>query len=150
MNELSKLSLPVGAVKKKKRIGRGESSGWGKTAGAGSKGQTARSGRRNPRLGFEGGQMPLARRLPKRGFVNPNKIQFATVNLGELGEVTPGTTIDLAWLRERGLVKKGRDLLKILADGDMNVNLTVRAHKFSKAAQEKITKAGGTVEILEA
>lgn len=94
--------------------------------------------------------MPLARRLPKRGFVNPNKIQFATVNLGELGEVTPGTTIDLAWLRERGLVKKGRDLLKILADGDMNVNLTVRAHKFSKAAQEKITKAGGTVEILEA
>ena len=149
MSELSHLSPPDGAVKKKKRVGRGESSGWGKTAGGGGKGQTVRSGRRKPRRGFEGGQMPLARRLPKRGFVSRNRVEYATVNIGAFAEAAEGTVVDLAWLRTAGLVRKGGGLLKVLAEGELKVKLTVRAQKFSKAAVEKITQAGGTVEVLE-
>jgi len=149
MSELSKLTPPEGAVKKKKRVGRGESSGWGKTSGGGGKGQTVRSGRRKPRRGFEGGQMPLARRLPKRGFVSRNRVEYVTVNISAFAEATDGTTVDLTWLRERGLVQKAGSLLKVLADGDVSVKLVVRAQKFSKAAVTKITGAGGTVEVLE-
>jgi large subunit ribosomal protein L15 len=149
MSELSKLSPPEGAVKKKKRVGRGESSGWGKTSGGGGKGQTVRSGRRKPRRGFEGGQMPLARRLPKRGFVSRNRVEYATVNLAAFEDAAEGAVIDLAWLRENGRVRKGGLLLKVLAEGEVKVKLTVRAQKFSKAAVEKITQAGGSVEVLE-
>lgn len=150
MSELSKLTPPAGAVKKKKRVGRGESSGWGKTSGGGGKGQTVRSGRRKPRRGFEGGQMPLARRLPKRGFVSRNRVEYATVNLASFADAADGTVIDLNWLRENGRIRKNGDLLKVLAEGDIKVKVTVRAQKFSKAAVAKITEAGGTVEVLEA
>ena len=150
MSELSKLTPPAGAVKKKKRVGRGESSGWGKTSGGGGKGQTVRSGRRKPRRGFEGGQMPLARRLPKRGFVSRNRVEYATVNLASFADAADGTVIDLNWLRENGRIRKNGDLLKVLAEGDIKAKVTVRAQKFSKAAVAKITEAGGTVEVLEA
>jgi large subunit ribosomal protein L15 len=150
MSELSKLTPPPGAVKKKKRVGRGESSGWGKTSGGGGKGQTVRSGRRKPRRGFEGGQMPLARRLPKRGFVSRNRVEYATVNLASFADAADGTVVDLNWLRENGRVRKNGELLKVLAEGEIKVKVTVRAQKFSKAAVAKITEAGGTVEVLEA
>lgn len=149
MSELSNLKAPVGAVKKKKRVGRGESSGWGKTSGGGGKGQTVRSGRRKPRRGFEGGQMPLARRLPKRGFTSLNPVEYATVNLVRLAVFSAGTVVDLDLLRAHGLVKKKGDLLKVLADGELSVGLTIRAHKFSESAVQKITAAGGTVELVE-
>lgn len=149
MSELSNLTPAPGAVKKKKRVGRGESSGWGKTAGVGHKGQKARAGKGKPRPGFEGGQMPLARRLPKRGFTPRNRIEYAIVNVRELSQFEAGTVVDLDFLRGHGLVKKGRDRLKVLADGDIGAGLTVRAHKFSKAAVDKITAAGGSVELLE-
>lgn len=150
MNELSNLSPPHGAVKKKKRVGRGESSGWGKTSGGGGKGQTVRSGRRKPRRGFEGGQMPLARRLPKRGFVSRNRVEYATVNLSAFADAPDGSVIDLEWLRQNGRVCKAGDLLKVLSVGDLKTKITVRAQKFSKSAVAKITEAGGTVEVLEA
>ncbi|MCB9528167.1 MAG: 50S ribosomal protein L15 [Myxococcales bacterium] len=149
MSELSNLTPAPGAVRKKKRIGRGESSGWGKTAGKGHKGQLARAGKGKPRLGFEGGQMPLARRLPKRGFIPRNRIEFAVINVGQLGGFEAGDVIDLDALRARGLVKKGRDQLKVLAHGDIDRALTIRANKFSKAAMDKITAAGGQVELIE-
>ena len=149
MNELSNLTHAPGAVKKKKRVGRGESSGWGKTAGAGHKGQKARSGGGKPARGFEGGQMPLHRRLPKRGFRSRNRIEYAIVNLEQLVDFTPDTVIDLALLQERGIAKKGRSLLKVLANGDLTAAITVRAHKFSASAAAKIAAAGGTAELIE-
>ncbi|MEZ4431240.1 MAG: 50S ribosomal protein L15 [bacterium] len=149
MSELSNLTPAPGAIRKKKRVGRGESSGLGKTAGKGHKGQKARAGKGKPRPGFEGGQMPLARRLPKRGFTPRNRIEFAVVNLAQLESFEAGSTIDLDALRARGLVKKGRDQLKVLAHGDLDRALTVRAHRFSKAAMDKITAAGGQVELIE-
>ncbi len=149
MSELSNLQPAPGAIRKKKRIGRGESSGWGKTSGKGHKGQLARRGKGKPRLGFEGGQMPLARRLPKRGFTPRNRVEYAIVNLGQLGEFEANAVVDIDALRSRGMVKKGLDLLKILAQGDCEIALTIRAHKFSKAAIDKITAAGGQVELVE-
>ena len=149
MNELSNLTHAPGAVKKKKRVGRGESSGWGKTAGAGHKGQKARSGGGKPARGFEGGQMPLHRRLPKRGFRSRNRIEYAIVNLEQLVDFTPETVIDLALLQDRGIAKKGRSLLKILANGELTTAITVRAHKFSASAAAKIAAAGGTAELIE-
>ena len=149
MNELSNLTHAPGAVKKKKRVGRGESSGWGKTAGAGHKGQKARSGGGKPARGFEGGQMPLHRRLPKRGFRSRNSIDYAIVNLEQLVDFTPETVIDLALLQDRGIAKKGRSLLKILANGELTTAITVRAHKFSASAAAKIAAAGGTAELIE-
>ena len=149
MSELSNLTPAPGAVRKKKRIGRGESSGWGKTAGAGHKGQKARRGGGKPAPGFEGGQMPLARRLPKRGFTPRNRVVYAIVNLDAISGLDAATPIDLDTLQQAGLVKKGRDRLKVLANGDVSAAYTVRAHKFSAAAAEKITAAGGTVEIIE-
>jgi large subunit ribosomal protein L15 len=149
MNELSNLTHAPGAVKKKKRVGRGESSGWGKTAGAGHKGQKARSGNSKPARGFEGGQMPLHRRLPKRGFRSRNRVEYAIVNLEQLIGFDAETVIDLAMLQERGIAKKGRSLLKILANGELTAGVTVKAHKFSASAAAKIAAAGGTAELIE-
>jgi large subunit ribosomal protein L15 len=143
MSELSQLKPPVGAVRKKKRVGRGESSGLGKTAGKGHKGQKARQGKGKPTRGFEGGQMPLARRLPKRGFVSRNRVEYAIINVGQLNEIEPNSTVDITFLRERGMIKKGPNLLKILGDGELKAPLKVYAHKFSKAAAAQITAAGG-------
>lgn len=149
MSELSKLTPPPGAVKRKKRVGRGESSGWGKTSGGGGKGQTVRSGRRKPRRGFEGGQMPLARRLPKRGFTSRNRVEFLTVNVDAFSGAPDGTVVDYQWLRDNGKIAKGVGPLKVLGDGELSAKVTVRAQKFSKSAAAKITQAGGTVEVIE-
>lgn len=149
MNELSNLTPAPGAVRKKKRVGRGESSGWGKTAGAGHKGQKARSGNSKPARGFEGGQMPLHRRLPKRGFRSRNRVEYAIVNLEQLVAFEAGSVVDLTTLQERGIAKKGRSLLKVLANGELSTAITVKAHKFSASAAAKIAAAGGTAELIE-
>ncbi|MEC9465146.1 MAG: 50S ribosomal protein L15 [Myxococcota bacterium] len=143
MSELSQLRPQEGSIKKKKRVGRGESSGLGKTAGVGHKGQKARQGMGKPKRGFEGGQMPLARRLPKRGFVSRNRVEYAIINVGQLAGIEAGTTVNIDYLRERGMIKKGPKLLKILGDGDLNVALNVFADKFSAKASEQIQNAGG-------
>lgn len=150
MSELSNLHPPAGAVRERKRVGRGESSGWGKTSGAGTKGQSSRQGDGKPKRGFEGGQMRLAMRIPKRGFKSNDRVEYALVNVGDLSDAfAPGDIVDLETLRGKGMVKKGRSLLKVLADGDVSARLTVRAHKFSRAAVEKITASGGSVELIE-
>ncbi len=133
--------------KDRKRVGRGHGSGNGKTAGKGHKGQKARSGG-GVRIGFEGGQMPLARRIPKRGFNNIFAAEYATVNVGDLERFTEGTVVDTELLCASGLVKKVCDGVKILGDGELNTKLTVKAAKFSKSAQEKIEKAGGKAEVI--
>jgi large subunit ribosomal protein L15 len=131
----------------KKRVGRGQGSGNGKTAGRGHKGAQSRSGYSFKR-GFEGGQMPLHRRVPKRGFQNPFRVEYAVVNLDTLAErFEEGTTITPELLRERGLAP-GKGLIKVLARGDISKKLTVQAHKFSGKAAEKIAAAGGAAEVL--
>ena len=150
MSELSRLTPAPGAVSRKKRLGRGDGSGLGKTSGKGHKGQKARSGGRKPRPGFEGGQMPLARRLPKRGFVSRNRVEYAIVNLAQLADFEAGSVVDIDTLRSQGLLKKGRDLVKSLAEGEISTALKVHAHKFSKAAVEKITAAGGEAVVVSA
>jgi len=145
--DLSNLKPPKGAKHAKKRIGRGQGSGNGKTAGRGHKGAKSRSGFKFKR-GFEGGQMPLHRRVPKRGFHNPFRVEYEIVNLDTLGELfDAGTVVTPELLRERGLVPGGRQL-KVLARGDLVKALTVRAHKFSGKAAEKIAAAGGAAETL--
>jgi len=119
----------------------------GKTSGAGNKGQQSRRGY-SRRPGFEGGQMPLHRRLPKRGFSSPFPKTFAVVNVGRLAAFTAGETVTPELLSEHGIVRAKRDAVKILGDGELNVALTVRAHAFSKSAEEKIARAGGKVELL--
>ena len=132
----------------KKRVGRGQGSGTGTQAGRGHKGAQSRSGYKFKR-GFEGGQMPLHRRVPKRGFHNPFRIEYAVVNLDTLAErFDAGTVITPELLRERGVVHGGRQLIKVLARGEFAKNLTVRAHKFSGKAAEKIAAAGGAAEVL--
>jgi len=143
------LRPPRGAKKRRKRIGQGMGSGHGKTATRGSKGQRSRSGARM-RPGFEGGQMPLHRRLPKRGFTNIFKKHFALVNLRDLKDFTAGETITPELLIQRGYVKELRDGLKVLGDGELKVALKITAHHFSKSAREKIQKAGGTAEVISA
>ncbi len=130
-----------------KRVGRGHGSGNGKTAGKGHKGQNARSGG-GVRIGFEGGQMPLARRIPKRGFKNVFRATYATVNVGDLNKFTDGTVVDTELLCASGLVKKVCDGVKILGEGELTAKLTVKAAKFTKAAAEKIEKAGGKAEVI--
>jgi large subunit ribosomal protein L15 len=147
---LHTLKGPKGASRNRKRIGRGHGSGHGETAGKGSKGQKARSGHHGARLGFEGGQMPLQRRLPKRGFKNPFRKDVVVVNVGALEERFLDGMVDPERLREAGMVPRSAKLVKILAEGDLTHALTVRAHLFSKAAQEKITKAGGQFEVIPA
>ncbi len=138
-----------GAVKAKKRLGRGIASGTGKTAGRGHKGQKARSGG-GVRPGFEGGQMPLFRRLPKRGFTNIFKKQYAIVNLDDLQAFGAGETVDLEALIAKGLVKKAKakDGLRVLGSGEISQALTVKANHFSKSAKEKIESAGGKAEVI--
>ncbi|MGH9331156.1 MAG: 50S ribosomal protein L15 [Vicinamibacterales bacterium] len=146
---LSNLRPPQGAKHSKKRVGRGQGSGSGKTAGRGHKGAKSRSGFKHKR-GFEGGQMPLHRRVPKRGFHNPFRVEYAVVNLDAIAErFDAGAEITPELLRERGLVgAAGRVKVKVLARGDIGKALTVRAHKFSGKAAEKIAAAGGKAEVL--
>jgi large subunit ribosomal protein L15 len=145
---LSNLQPPKGAKRAKKRIGRGQGSGTGKTAGRGHKGAKSRSGFKHKR-GFEGGQMPLHRRTPKRGFHNPFRVEYALVNLDTLEDrFEPRTVITPELLRERGLVRTTRQPVKVLGRGEITKALTVRAHKFSGKAAEKIAAVGGTAETL--
>jgi large subunit ribosomal protein L15 len=143
---LSTLRAPKKASENKKRVGRGMGSGMGKTSTRGHKGQRSRSGSRIMR-GFEGGQMPLHRRLPKRGFVNIFREEYAVVNIEELARLGE-TNINPDVLRKAGLVSN-RKRVKILGDGDLTTALTVQAHKFSKSAEEKIKNAGGTTSVIE-
>ena len=147
---LNNLRPPKGAKHSKTRVGRGHGSGQGKTAGRGHKGAQSRSGWGKKR-GFEGGQMPLHRRVPKRGFNNPFRVEYAVVNLDTLAEVfDAGSDVTPELLRERGLVREKRALIKVLGRGDVTKKLTVRAHKFSGKAAEKIEAAGGAAEVLGA
>ena len=146
---LNNLRPPKGMKHAKKRIGRGQGSGNGKTAGRGHKGAKSRSGYKFKR-GFEGGQMPLHRRVPKRGFHNPFRIEYEVVNLDTLVlKFDAGAVITPELLREHGIVSRGTNKVKILARGDVDRALTVRAHKFSGKAAEKIAAAGGTAEVVE-
>jgi large subunit ribosomal protein L15 len=145
---LNNLRPPKGAKHAKKRVGRGPGSGHGKTASRGSKGAKSRSGFRFKR-GFEGGQMPLHRRVPKRGFTNPFRIEFEVVNLDTLAEVfEAGSSVTPDVLRERGLVGSGSKPVKVLGRGEIAKALTVRAHKFSGSAAQKIAAAGGAAEVI--
>ena len=145
--DLSTLQPPKGAKRNKKRIGRGEGSGTGVTAGRGHKGQKSRSGYARKR-GFEGGQMPLHRRVPKRGFHNPFRVAYDVVNLDTLSQrFDAGDEVTPATLHERGLIGR-RVLVKVLARGDLSKKLTVKAHRFSAKASKLITAAGGHVEVL--
>ena len=143
---LSNIRAPRKAAENKKRVGRGMGSGMGKTSTRGHKGQRSRSGSRLLR-GFEGGQMPLHRRLPKRGFTNIFREEFSVVNLDKLAALGE-KTINPEVLQKAGLAS-GKRRVKILGDGELTAALTVQAHKFSKSAQEKITKAGGKAEVLQ-
>ena len=145
---LHKIRPAKGSTKNRKRVGRGPGSGHGKTATRGSKGAKSRSGFRFKR-GFEGGQMPLHRRVPKRGFHNPFRVEYAVVNLDTLAEVfEAGSSVTPELLRERGLVREAKKPVKVLGRGDISKALTVHAHKFSGSAAEKIAKAGGTAEVI--
>lgn len=143
--KLHNLAPAPGSKKKKIRVGRGEGGRRGKTAGRGTKGLKARN---SLRPGFEGGQTPLAMRLPKlRGFANPNKVAYAVVNLTSFADFEAGSEVTPETLRDKGLIRH-RGQVKVLAEGDLDRALTVKAHAFSAAAKEKIEKAGGTVEVL--
>lgn len=145
--KLHELKPAEGSRKERKRKGRGIASGNGKTAGRGHKGQNARSGG-GVRPGFEGGQNPLYRRLPKRGFTNPTRKEFAIVNLDTLNRFEAGTTVTPELLIETGVVKNQFDGIKILGNGEIEVKLTVQANKFSQTAVEKIEAAGGKTEVI--
>src|SRR5690242_6226144 len=145
--KLHELKPAEGSRKVRNRVGRGIGSGNGKTAGKGHKGQNARSGG-GVRLGFEGGQTPLFRRLPKRGFTNINRKEFAIVNLTTLNRFEDGTEVTPELLLETGVISKLNDGVKILANGAVEKKLTVKAHKFSSSAKEAIEAAGGTVEVI--
>ena len=143
--KLHHLRPAEGAKRDRKRVGRGRAGVRGKTAGRGTKGYLAKH---NPKLGFEGGQMPLQRRVPKlKGFTNPNRVEYAVVNVETLGKVFDRGEVDPAALHAHGLVRKGRKV-KVLARGELDKALTVRAHAFSEAAKAKIEQAGGTAELI--
>jgi large subunit ribosomal protein L15 len=148
MVDLGHLHPAPGSTRVRKRVGRGPGSGLGKTAGRGHKGRGSRSGGNTP-PGYEGGQMPLQRRVPKRGFRPVARVEYAIVNLGQLGAFPAGSTVDPAALAARGLVR-GRRPIKCLADGALAHALTVRLHAFSAKARELIAAAGGSVEVLGA
>ena len=143
--DLSHLRPASGSMKKRKRVGRGPGSGLGKTAGRGHKGSGARSGGNIP-PGYEGGQMPLSRRLPKRGFHNPFRQEYTIINIGSLERFEAGSVVDLEVFRQSGLANGRKCKVKILAKGELTKALTVRAHAFSAQAREKITALGGTAE----
>ena len=147
--KLHDMSPTPGSRKTRKRVGRGDSSGYGKTAGRGEKGQKSRTGAKI-RPFFEGGQIPLFRRLPKRGFKNADRIVYALVNLDVLeSNFQAGDVVDFASLNEKKLLRKGDTVIKVLANGEISKALTVKAQKFSAAAAAKIQAAGGTVEIVD-
>ena len=145
--KLHELSPAPGSVREVKRIGRGHGSGQGKTAGTGHKGQKARAGR-GIRPGFEGGQMPLQRRVPKRGFNNIFATEYAILNVAALNAFEDGAVVDLEAVKKAGLVKKGCDGLKVLGNGALQKNITVKAAAFSEAAKAKIEAAGGKAEVI--
>lgn len=146
--ELNRLRPAAGAKKERRRVGRGPGSGRGKTAGRGHKGQKSRSGY-SRRFGFEGGQMPLVRRIPKRGFTNRFRVEYQVVNLRDLERVfSDGDTVSPEQLASQGLVRAGAQRVKILGAGDLTKKLTVQAHKFSAAAKATIEKVGGSCEVL--
>ncbi|HZJ58435.1 MAG TPA: 50S ribosomal protein L15 [Clostridia bacterium] len=144
---LNRLSPAEGSTKTSKRKGRGPGSGLGKTSGRGHKGQKARSGG-GVRPGFEGGQMPLTRRLPKRGFTNIFAKVYNEVNLVQLDVFEQDTIVTPELLKKEGIISKEKDGVKILGNGELNIKLIVKAHKFSKAAKEKIEAAGGKAEVI--
>jgi large subunit ribosomal protein L15 len=141
---LGSLKAPVGARKKRKRLGRGEGSGHGGTSTKGHKGQKARAGGYHKR-GFEGGQMTLTRRTPKHGFVNPFRKEFAVVNIGDLNDLPKNTLVDEKLLKEKGFVKDEKDGIKILGNGELKVSLTFNIALFSESAKKKILAAGGKI-----
>lgn len=145
--DLSNLRPAYGSTSSRKRLGRGHGSGTGKTAGKGHKGQNARSGG-GVKAGFEGGQMPLQRRLPKRGFTPLSRTEYALVNLRDLELFEAGSVVDMEAMGKAGLVSSPKDGIKILGDGEVTKPLTVKANKFSKSAQASIEAAGGTVEVI--
>jgi large subunit ribosomal protein L15 len=144
---LANLHPPAGSRKKKVRVGRGMGSKLGKTSGSGDKGQKSRRGY-SRRRGFEGGQMPLHRRMPKRGFHNPFGVSYSVVNLEELNVFPAGETVTPELLRAHGFVRRATDPIKVLGDGELTSKLAIHAHAFSASAKEKITKAGGTFEVV--
>jgi large subunit ribosomal protein L15 len=145
---INELKPAAGAKRKRKRVGRGAGSGMGKTATRGQDGQNSRSGG-GVRPGFEGGQMPLARRLPKRGFKNIFAKTYSTVNVSDLNRFEDGTEVTAQLLKEKRVIRKLNDGLKVLGNGEITKKLTVKADKFTKTAQEKIKAAGGTAEVNE-
>ena len=145
--KLHELQPATGSRKVRNRVGRGTSSGNGKTSGRGQKGQKARSGG-GVRLGFEGGQTPLFRRLPKRGFTNFNRVEYAIVNLEQLNSFEEGTVVCPKTLKEAGIIKKELDGVKVLGNGKLEKAITVKAHKFSKSAVAAIEAAGGKTEVI--
>lgn len=147
--KLSNLSPRPGANRRKKRIGRGQGSGHGQTAGKGIKGQKARTGHHGARIGFEGGQMPMQRRLPKRGFKNPFRVEAYAVNLGAISRRFPEGTVDVAAMKDAGMVPRKAPRVKVLGAGSVDKKLTVRAHAFSESAKAKLEQAGGTAEVIE-
>ncbi|UQS83982.1 50S ribosomal protein L15 [Bombilactobacillus thymidiniphilus] len=145
--KLHELQTSTGSRHARKRVGRGTSSGYGKTSGRGQKGQLARSGGKT-RLGFEGGQMPLFRRIPKRGFNNINRKEYAIVNLGQLNQFRAGSTVDAAALLKAGLIKKELAGVKVLGKGELKKKLTLKVNKISETAKEAVEAAGGSVEVI--
>lgn len=145
--KLHELKAVPGARKTRKRRGRGQASGQGKTGGRGMNGQNSRSGG-GTRPGFEGGQMPLYRRIPKRGFTNIWATEYAILNVDDLNKFEAGAVVTPDMLKEAGIIKQIKDGVKVLGDGKLEKNLTVQAHKFSKAAIEKIESAGGKAEVI--
>ena len=144
---LHEMKYNEGARKVSKRLGRGQGSGWGKTSGKGHKGQNARSGG-GVAIGFEGGQTPLYKRIPKRGFNNINRKEYAVVNLDILNRFEEGVEVTPELLAETGLVKKQLDGIKVLGNGSLEKKLNVKCHKISKSAKDAIEKAGGKVEVI--
>lgn len=144
---LNELKSPEGSVKQRKRVGRGIGSGTGKTSGRGHKGQKARSGA-STRRGFEGGQMPLQRRLPKRGFTNIFKKQYALVNVGDLNIFADGSNIDIDDLQAAGLIKSVKDGVKLLGDGELEKQISITVHCHSRQAEEKVVAKGGKIEVI--
>ena len=146
---LDRLAPPAGATRSPKRVGRGPGSGTGKTAGRGVKGQGKRSPGRETPFWFEGGQMPLVRRLPKRGFFNRNRVVFQIVNVGALSACKAGSTVDAEVLLAHGLIRRNGGGVKILAEGEAPKNLTLKVQRVSGSARKKIEEAGGSVELIK-
>jgi large subunit ribosomal protein L15 len=147
---LHTLAPNPGATKTKKRLGRGRGSGTGKTSGKGVKGQKARPGHHGARLAFEGGQMPMSRRFPKRGFKNLFRVEAFPINVGLLEQIfESGAVVDVEALRGRGLLPKSAKVIKILANGELTKKLTIKAQRFSESAKQKVEAAGGLAEIVQ-